>query len=432
MVQTPWGDIEKLGTRKLSPGPSKAPEEVAQNQRKRLLAAMVAACDECGYRETTVATLLHLSGVSRSTFYVHFDDKEDCFVATVKQVLADAVAVVRLVEQRAPKEERAKAMLEGLIQLLAVQPAAARLCLVEPHAAGDRAIEAVRAGIDEIYETGLTVLAQTSDRGRIGEELARAFFGGFYGIVYDRLHHRREEELPELVQPIWDWAMSYPPPPQPLRLRARKPAFPVEQTTAPFAAYSSEQRIIRAFAGVVAEKGYGAATIADICTAASISQGTFYAYFDDKDDALAAALDSSGAQMLAATIPTVRRAADWKHGVRAAAGAVCGFLASEPAFARLRIDAVYSAGPDAIAQRNLAGIELLRAILPVFENVPKIEPITLELILGAINGILQDTVRNAGPSALPEVAPLITYISLAPSLGADEACEIANGDGRRR
>ena len=84
MVQTPWGDAERLSERRLAPGRGHTREEVDRNQRERLFAAMVATVAEKGYEATTVADVSDLSGVSKSSYYEHFSDKQDGFLATVE------------------------------------------------------------------------------------------------------------------------------------------------------------------------------------------------------------------------------------------------------------------------------------------------------------------------------------------------------------
>ncbi len=49
-------------------------------QRVRVLDAMARVARERGYDSTTVADVVGQAGVSRRTFYGHFDDKRDCFV----------------------------------------------------------------------------------------------------------------------------------------------------------------------------------------------------------------------------------------------------------------------------------------------------------------------------------------------------------------
>jgi AcrR family transcriptional regulator len=75
MVRTPWGDAGHLRDKKLPPGRGTPRGEAERNQRERLFAAMVATVGEKGYEATTVADLVQLSGVSRSAFYKHYDDK---------------------------------------------------------------------------------------------------------------------------------------------------------------------------------------------------------------------------------------------------------------------------------------------------------------------------------------------------------------------
>ena len=50
-------------------------------QRERLIAAMLKAASELGYRSTNVQDVIERAGVSRPTFYEHFANKEDCFLA---------------------------------------------------------------------------------------------------------------------------------------------------------------------------------------------------------------------------------------------------------------------------------------------------------------------------------------------------------------
>jgi AcrR family transcriptional regulator len=431
MVMTPWGESGDLRRRRLPPGGGIPREKAERNQRQRLYGAMVASCAERGYEATTVANLLELSGVSRGTFYDLFDDKLGCFQATVAEVLSGGTALILAqLQGEGSQAQRAQTALRALSETIAAQPAAARMCLVESYAAGEPAVERVRAAVDEISALGRGALDQVPGHGGMAPELADAIVGGFDRIVYSRLESRREAELPALAPALWEWAVSYRPPPEALRLRGRRGAVALEGTMPPFAAFDPEQRLIRAFAQVVAEKGYGETTIADIAAAASISQSTFYAHFADKADAMEAALDSSGAQLLAAAMPAASRAPDWPRAVRVALGAICGFLAAEPAFARIRLVAVYAAGPRAIVQRDRAGIQLLRDVLSRTENSPDVEEITLEAIVGAIYRALHDQIRSGGTETLPEAAPLATYLALAPLLGAEQACEIANSDGR--
>lgn len=215
--------------------------------------------------------------------------------------------------------------------------------------------------------------------------------------------------------------------PEPLRLVGRSPAPGSESLEA----HDHAERAIRAFAVVVAEKGYARTTVDEVVARAGMSATTFYDNFAGKEDILVAAIDSAGAQTVAAAVPPFERAADWPHGLRAAYSAVFNFLASRPALARLVMSEIYAAGPTAV-ERRVEAMRPLRAMIEQgLERAPETPRIAPELIAGGISTLAYRAIRDRGPGALPALTPLATYITLAPFLGAEEACKVANGTGRR-
>jgi AcrR family transcriptional regulator len=323
-------------------------------------------------------------------------------------------------------EARARAALEAFVELVVAQPAAARMCLVESYGPGEVGAAPIRTAAETLTELGRRSLEEMPGGADVPVELARAIIGGFYKVIYTRVEAGRAADLPPLLPDLWSWAMSYRPLVGPLRGSARRPHREGIGTMPPFAAFDPEQRIIRAFAAVVVEKSLPATTIADVCAAASISQTTFYHHFSDKADLVRATLDSSGAQLEAAAMPSARRAADWPSSVRAWIEACCGFFAAEPDLAWLRIVSVYSAGPAAIAARDENGLAALRGLLEdALAERPQLHPVVLEASIGAIFGVLYERIRGGGGARLPEAAPLLTYLVLAPLLGSEGAHEVA-------
>lgn len=104
------------------------------------------------------------------------------------------------------------------------------------------------------------------------------------------------------------------------------------------------ERLLRALAAVVSEKGYQEARIAEVVERAKTSRRTFYAYFSGKEDAMVAALDSGSAQMLAAALPAFRRGGDWPSAVRDTQRAMLHFAAEEPEYGRLGAVEMYGRG----------------------------------------------------------------------------------------
>src|SRR5262252_3529543 len=68
---------------------------VAANQRERILSAVAQAAAELGYAEMNVEAVIARAGVSRRTFYEHFRNKEDAFLAAYDAAVHQLARFVR-------------------------------------------------------------------------------------------------------------------------------------------------------------------------------------------------------------------------------------------------------------------------------------------------------------------------------------------------
>jgi AcrR family transcriptional regulator len=426
MVDTPWGASDSLRSRMLPPGPGTPAADVARNQRERLFGAMVASVASRGYAATRVTDLIELSGISRRSFYDLFPDKEACFRAVLEELVT--IGVERADPGEAEGDERPRKRFENLARAVVDQPAAARMCLIEAYAAGPEALKPVEDAIAALEKLMQMRVAEMPERAGMPPEMIGALVGSAIEVVRTRLRRGAEAELVELAAPLMDFLLAYRPPPKTLRLAVRPP------TAAPetLAGHDHEERALRAFAVVVAERGYANATIDQVVKRASMSPTTFYANFEGKRDALLAAIDGAGAQATAAVVPAFRRTPDWPAAIRAAFGAFFNFMASRPAMAHLIFADVYAAGPEALARRDEALQPLRNLIDEGRRHAPEVDALAVEAIVGGTYALAYKQIQEGGAEALPGIAPLCAYLTLAPFVGAEQACEVANGDGRAR
>ena len=121
------------------------PLEVRQDrQRRRLFAAAAAVFARIGYADATAEAIAREAGMSKATFYEHFDNKEDCIIA-----LHDAATSAVLEAMRRTGEEhagpdaagRVRAVIHTFLEVLAAFPDEAQTLLVEIVGAGPRALE---------------------------------------------------------------------------------------------------------------------------------------------------------------------------------------------------------------------------------------------------------------------------------------------------
>ncbi len=178
-------------------------------------------------------------------------------------------------------------------------------------------------------------------------------------------------------------------------------------------AASQRARLIDAMAHIVAEKGYGATTVADVVERAGVSRRTFYEQFADKEASFLAAYDAG----LAAVLAHIRQAAEadadagWRERARSGVEAFLALLASEPAFARALQVEILTAGPAALDRR--AG--MLTMFSGVWRNVheraraedPALPPLPDEVfttLAAGLEELVRDCIRTRGPAEVPDLA----------------------------
>jgi AcrR family transcriptional regulator len=419
MTETPWGNSDELRRKKLPPGPSVSAADVELNHRERLYGAMVAVSAEKGYAETTVSDLIRVAGVSRTTFYKYFADKETCFLATLEALIAGIVAITgsRLRGDEA-WQERAGQGMGTFMQLLVTQPDAARLCVVEADAAGSRARAVVDGSVKEFEAMVASVFEELPEQRGMPPAMVRAMVGAVRKIMQTRLNRRTEGELSKMAPALIELAFRYTPPPGPLPERSRRKN---ATRAAPPGADEPAERIEAATMAVMARSGYAETTLADIVAEAGVSLRTFYATFPGKLEAFEAALLRGRLRWAAATVPAYRRASSWPEAVWALIHAGLAFLEAEPDFARLITVDIFSAGREALERRDRA-IEGARYFLEAgLPDSSLDDAVAIEAIQSGLYGVLAERMRSKRSGNLRGLAPLMIYMTLVPFLGPEEA-----------
>jgi AcrR family transcriptional regulator len=431
MVRTPWGNAAELRSMKMRPGRGNPPEVSDRSQRERLFGAMVAICSEKGYDATKIGDLAQMAGVSQAAFYEHFEDKQELLLAAVEALVEPTIALIERAEDAPTGEAQVRQAVEAFLRLIADQPAASKMGFIEVYAAGPEGEAVVEQGLDVFERFAVSQLEQIPGRKGMPPQMVRAIIGGLQKVIQKRLYSDEADQLPRLAEEIADWGLSYPPPPGPLegpRRRGRRPrSFEERQAVA-----HPPERVLRALAAIVAEKGYRETTVADVVKRAGTSQRVYYGHFESKEEAFLSALDSGSAQMLARLLPAFRRARTWQESVRAAYEAMCAFGVEEPEYTRLGAVEMYTVGRRALQTRDRV-MEGLEALLgPGFELAEKPPPpIAAEAIGGAIYALIHDHVKRNGPETMPELVPMATYMTLAPFVGAEEAYERATEEHQK-
>jgi AcrR family transcriptional regulator len=196
---------------KFPAGVRKLPSDLIKAvQRERLVIAMLMAAAELGYRETNVQDVIDRAGVSRPTFYEHFSNKEDCFLATFDTSAARLQAKVDTAAQRGGEcwRDRLRFGLEALIEFATVEPQTARTLIVEARAASADAVMR-RVQLLEHFATCLDAQAREllpADAG-CSPVIAAGVVGGVEALLYSRLCKEDLDNLEELLPSLMYFAV---------------------------------------------------------------------------------------------------------------------------------------------------------------------------------------------------------------------------------
>jgi AcrR family transcriptional regulator len=179
---------------------------VAASQRARLLEAVGRAVADRGYAAATIDHIVRGAGVSKKTFYEHFADKEECFVAAYEAAAEELLN--RVCDAHGTSDDwldRTRAGIRAYLHWLAAEPALARVFLIEVAAAGPRAAEA-RERMRDRYAVLMRELQEDARADipalpRLPEEVFHAAVAAVDELVVRRIREATARDLPQL-EPI--------------------------------------------------------------------------------------------------------------------------------------------------------------------------------------------------------------------------------------
>lgn len=186
------------------------PDLVSAVQRERLIAAMLSAASELGYRGTNVQDVIERAGVSRPTFYEHFCNKEDCFLAAFDTTAARLRDRVDAAAEKGGDnwKLRLRFSLEELLRFAATEPDAARTLIVEARAASADALLR-RDGLLDYFSGCIEDLVTE----RLPEPTAHSpvtaagVVGGIESLLYSRLSKGEFDDLESLLPSVMFFAV---------------------------------------------------------------------------------------------------------------------------------------------------------------------------------------------------------------------------------
>jgi len=203
-------DAEPASSPRLPAGRHGLPREfIVQNQRERIITALVDVIAERGYNATTVAHITKAASVSRRTFYEHFSDKEACFLAAYEMV-ADHIRESMQVAAEAFEDwpQKVRAALATMLRFLAGEPELARVCMIEPIAAGGEIAARHRQSMQGFVEILKAGRPQHTGERPLPEATEATLVGGIVSLIVREINAGRTEKLEELLPDLVELTLA--------------------------------------------------------------------------------------------------------------------------------------------------------------------------------------------------------------------------------
>jgi AcrR family transcriptional regulator len=206
---------------------------------------------------------------------------------------------------------------------------------------------------------------------------------------------------------------------------AGKPGLPRGRSRLPAPAVhaSQRERLLRAAVAATADKGYPAVTVADIVRRAKVSRAAFYLHFRSREDCFLAATRRGGQLLFAHVIEAARALPDDapdEEMLRAGCRAFLGFLADEPAFARVFYIDMPAAGPAAVERLQAARCRFAeinarwhRRARTRHPDWPAVPDEAYQALAGATAELIRSWVGADKTEALPELEDTLVALHLA-------------------
>jgi AcrR family transcriptional regulator len=418
---------------KLKPGPGRPAGEVLAHQRGRLHRALVELAEEETFDRLTVRGLAARARISTRTFYKHFENVDDCLGSTYGALMRDALG--RSTDAAAASTEwqaGLRAAVASLMDTFARDPQATRLVLIEIYsgdAASRKEIGAAIGGLESVLAEGFA----SAPRSPAPRHLVCGMAAGVMRIARKTAMAGKSDELPALVDQIVGWLVTLPDP-ELLRLQARISAtgrhgrrredrpFPAAaQTSTVQSEIDDRMRLLRAAARLAAADGFANLTAPKIRAEAGVSRRRFDVLFTDVRSCFVEAVAMTTASAARRAQDWALHADGWEERTARTILALAAQAARDRGLARLAFSEILAAGYVGLVAREKIITEAataLRRTIPPEQRPPAL--IAEASVAAAWRIAYVDAVAGRARN-LPAIAPLLSYVVLAPIIGASTA-----------
>lgn len=269
--------------------------ERGSDTRRRILEAALTVFDEVGFNGARVELISQAAGCSRPSFYQYFSSKDDVFWKLAARLGNEMVHLCQRLEVVTPDADGVERLEHWTDEFLTLRKAYAPV--FSAFQSASRQDQEFAQG-SRMFGDRMSAAILTSFGSRHKGPQASAIAHGIVGVItqagaiWDRIlssksHDRLVRGLALFIHRVICGSIEGVNLPDPVRVRiARSPAQVADEPALALQprGQKTRQLLLDAGAKVLPMRGFHDARVDDIVEVAGLSHGSFYRYFDSKDD----------------------------------------------------------------------------------------------------------------------------------------------------
>lgn len=181
--------------------PETAPTPTAEGaHRRRLFEGMARAVAQQGWVDCTIADIVREAGVSKRTFYEHFQTKNDCLVALYESASRNALRHLdSVLDPNRHWQDQVEAAMTAYLGVLAENPIMLRALFIDILGLGAQGLAARRRVNEAIADFLLGVVNPARDSAVMTSSMAMAVVGGINELVLQLIEQDQIHEIQSIT-----------------------------------------------------------------------------------------------------------------------------------------------------------------------------------------------------------------------------------------
>jgi AcrR family transcriptional regulator len=417
--------------------------QVVLHQRTRIHGALIEAVAEKGYEGNSIKQIVGLAGVSRRAFYEQFANKEECFLATFDLIVRRDIKQIKkaYLACDGSLEQRAGAVFERFAQSAADERNATSLVVLEAQRSGLAGAMRVRRATSACEQLLAHSFTESPDSKPLPMPIVRGIAGGLHGAAGSFLSERDAPAGVDLAEEMLSWTLLFQTSQAELlsermagrlstRMRETSATYGHGLNGAEGAARDERERLLQGILRLATREEFRNLSAPQIADEANVPVEVFCQLFTGKEECFLEALENISDQLLTIAADPELVGGDWPRAVRRVLGELMHYLADHPLHARTLAQEAFFSGSDACERT----VELSRAVATLLTEGAPTPPqgaLTADAVAGAIWHTIRCQASAGRIQLLAAISDHLSYVVLAPFIGAQAAVEIVTEDSPR-